>query len=79
VPGPLTPDVGQRAFTAIRAGTKQWLVECPCGKKLDYWDIGGVRYMAAGEPRQLLRCQSCGKVSWHKIRKKSETEKTEIT
>ena len=65
-----------KAFAAIKAGTKQWLVECPCGNKLDYWDMGGVRHMAAGEPKQLLHCLACGKTTWHKIRKKSAAEKT---
>lgn len=68
-----------KAFTAIKAGTKQWIVECPCGNKLDCWDSGGVRYMAVGEPRRLIRCRSCGKFTMHKIRKKTETEKAELT
>lgn len=67
-----------RAFAAIKTGTKQWLVECPCGKKLDYWDIGGIRYRAVGEPRLLLRCPSCGKVTPHRIRKKTGAEKSEM-
>ncbi len=25
-------------FTALRAGTKKWLLECPCGHKQDLWD-----------------------------------------
>ena len=37
-----------KAFAAVRAGTKQWLAECPCGHKRDVWDSGGVRYKAAG-------------------------------
>jgi hypothetical protein len=64
-----------KAFAAVRAGTKQWLAECPCGHKRDFWDSGGVRYKAAGEPRQLRRCPACGKSTMHKIRKKTEAEK----
>jgi hypothetical protein len=67
-----------RAFAAVRAGTKLWLVECPCGHKQDVWDAGGVRYKAAGEPKQLARCPACGKVTMHKIRKKTEEEKQMI-
>lgn len=63
-----------RAFEAVRAGTKKWLMECPCGHKRDVWDAGGVRYKAVGEPRQLSLCPVCGKNRWHKIRKKSEEE-----
>jgi len=25
-------------FEAIKAGTKKWLLECPCGEKRDLWD-----------------------------------------
>jgi len=34
----------KRAFNAVKAGTKKWLIECKCGHKRDYWDLGGVRY-----------------------------------
>lgn len=67
-----------RAFAAIKAGTKQWLAECPCGHKRDVWDAGGVRYKAAGEPRQKAPCPACGQTTWHRIRKKTEAEKVEI-
>ena len=61
-------------FEAIKAGTKEWLAECPCGHKRDFWDVGGVRYKAAGEPRQYLKCPKCEKGRWHKIRKKTDEE-----
>jgi hypothetical protein len=64
-----------KAFAAVKAGTRQWLIECPCGEKRDFWDAGGVRYKAVGEPRKLHGCKTCGKVRWHKVRKKSETER----
>jgi len=68
-----------RAFNAIREGTKQWLAECPCGHKRDFWDSGGVRYKAAGEPRQLGYCPACGKSTMRTIRRKTEAERTEIS
>jgi hypothetical protein len=67
-----------KAFAAVRAGTKEWLAECPCGHKQDVWNSGGVRYKALGEPRQLGYCPSCGNCTMHKIRKKTEAEKREI-
>ena len=67
-----------KAFAAVKAGTKEWLAECPCGHKRDLWDSGGVRYKAVGEPRQFGYCSSCGKSTMHKIRKKTEAEKREI-
>jgi hypothetical protein len=67
-----------KAFAAVRAGTKEWLAECPCGHKRDIWDSGGVRYKAAGEPRCLGHCPACRKNTWHKIRKKTAAEKQAI-
>ena len=68
-----------KAFAAVRAGTKEWLAECPCGNKRDLWNAGGVRYKATGEPRQLGHCPACGKSTIQKIRKKTETERQEIS
>ena len=64
-----------RAFTAVEKGTRQWLIECKCGYKRDFWDAGGVRYKACGEPRQYVKCPQCGKSTWHKIRRKTQEEK----
>jgi DNA-directed RNA polymerase subunit RPC12/RpoP len=64
-----------RAFNAIRADTKKWLVECPCGHKRDLWDAGGVRYKATGSPKEIARCPACGNRTWHAARKKTEEEK----
>ena len=66
------------AFAAVRAGTKEWLAECPCGNKQDLWDAGGVRYLAAGQPRRLGYCPACGRRRMQKIRRKTEPEKKEI-
>ena len=67
-----------RAFAAIRASTKDWLAECPCGHKQDIWDSGGVRYKAAGEPKWLRRCPACGRSTLHTIRLKTEAERREM-
>jgi len=71
----ILPDL---AFTAVKAGTKLWLLECPCGHKLDLWDAGGVRYKAAGEPRRRYRCDACGQTTWHKVRRKTEAEQQAV-
>lgn len=67
-----------KAFGAVKAGTKLWLAACPCGHRRDIWDAGGVRYKAAGEPRRLGRCPACGKLTMHKIRRKTDAEQREI-
>lgn len=63
-----------RAFAAVEAGTRLWLMECPCGYKQDLWDAGGVRYKAAGRSIELYKCTKCGKRKWHKVRKRTEDE-----
>jgi len=67
-----------RTFNAVRAGTKMWLLECPCGHKRDLWDAGGVRYKATGSPKEIARCPACGKRTWHTARKKTEEEQQAI-
>lgn len=64
-----------KAFEAVKKGTKEWLIECPCGHKRDFWDVGGVRHKGVGEPRKWYYCPKCGKAKWHKIRKKTNEEK----
>lgn len=63
-----------RAFRALEEGTRHWLIECACGRVGDYWDHAGIRYKAAGQPRQAYFCPDCGRVRWHKVRKKSAGE-----
>ena len=65
-------------FKAVRAGTKKWLLECPCGHKRDLWDAGGVRHKGVGEPRQYHKCPKCGRGTWHKIRKKTDVERQQL-
>jgi len=65
-------------FEAVKRGTKEWLAECPDGHVQDIWDAGGIRYKAAGEPRTTMRCLECGRVRWHKLRKKSPQEKIDV-
>jgi hypothetical protein len=51
--------------------SRQWMVRCPnCGFEKSVWEWGGIRYKAAGEPRWLRRCRTCGKIGWHKVYKR---------
>ncbi len=83
-PAPGTPSSGSQrlfkrvlhanAFRALEEGTRQWVSECKCGEIQDFWETGGVRYKAVGEPRMLMPCSSCGKLSMQKIRKRQPGE-----
>jgi hypothetical protein len=63
---------------AIEADSREWMIQCPCGEEISIWDAGGIRYKAAGEPRQLRRCAKCGQRTWHRIyRRKNLAEPQE--
>ncbi|MBI5801421.1 MAG: hypothetical protein HZA92_11980 [Verrucomicrobia bacterium] len=52
---------------AMEAESRQWRVLCACGHERSIWDLGGIRYKAAGNPRKLMKCPACGKRTWHRV------------
>jgi hypothetical protein len=52
---------------AMEADSRAWMLQCPCGAEISIWDIGGIRYKAVGESRDLYRCARCGKRTWHRL------------
>lgn len=70
---------GPQAAAAMEAHSRAWLVQCPdCGFERSIWDLGGIRYKAAGTPRMLVRCPSCGRSGWHKVHKAADFPTTSI-
>ena len=67
----------ESTFESLREGTKEWLVECPCGARRDLWEAGGIK---GGGAKQItsMECPSCGKITWHTKRKKAESELEEF-
>ena len=63
-----------KAFAAVEAGTRKWIAVCSCGHKRDYFELGGIRYKAAGNPKILLKCPKCQKATMHLVRKKNDEE-----
>ncbi|MBU6276976.1 MAG: hypothetical protein KGQ61_10080 [Planctomycetes bacterium] len=51
---------------SMERDSRAWKLTCPCGHTRSFWEIGGIRWKAAGEPRKLLRCPACGKLEWHR-------------
>ena len=50
------------------ADSRAWKDTCPsCGLKTSVWDLGGLRYKAAGRPRRGLRCRACGTFGLHPL------------
>jgi ribosomal protein S27AE len=53
--------------------SRQWMVTCGnCDYAESVWDLGGIRWKAAGNPRTRRRCPNCGETGWHVIAKQSE-------
>lgn len=53
---------------SMEASTRLWMARCPCGFERSLWELGGIRWKAAGgRPRTILRCPACGKHTWHAI------------
>ena len=51
--------------------SRKWLATCPrCQTVNSVWDMGGIRYKAAGNKVSLVRCAHCGKASVMRFEKK---------
>jgi len=71
------PSLFQRVVKAVlgegvEEESRAWVFNCECGEQWSVWHAGGVRYKAAGKPRKLNRCRSCGKVALRPLRKNTE-------
>ena len=55
-------------FAAMERESRLWKAECPnCRADTPLWEMGGVRYRAAGEPKKRMRCPACGQTGWLRI------------
>lgn len=60
--------MGPQTKANAEAESRKWIATCPnCGKQTSIWDLGGLRFKAAGKPSQGFRCQQCGKFGMHKV------------
>jgi hypothetical protein len=55
---------------SMEAESREWMCTCPCGHSRSVWEMGGIRWKAAGNPRRLLKCPSCGQMTWHVVSRK---------
>lgn len=56
----------------MEAESRTWMVRCACGFERSVWEMGGIRWKAAGRPRRFLTCPHCHRASWHTIYRKTE-------
>ena len=55
-------------FAAMERESRLWKAECPnCRADTPFWELGGVRYKALGEPKKRLRCPACGQTGWLRL------------
>jgi len=52
---------------SIERHSRSWLMTCPRGHSASIWERGGIRWMAAGEPKRLAWCEACGTREWHRV------------
>jgi hypothetical protein len=52
--------VPRRTAVAMEQESRRWRLTCPqCGAASSVWDLGGLRYGAAGRPWRQYRCPAC--------------------
>jgi hypothetical protein len=50
--------------------SRRWIAACPtCQSANSVWDVGGMRYKAAGKPIKLAQCPNCRKIRLHRFEK----------
>lgn len=57
----------RRWAEAMETDSRSWMVRCSCGVARSVWELGGIRYHAAGKPRWFIKCPQCGQRSWHTV------------
>jgi hypothetical protein len=50
----------------MEAEARTWFLRCKeCGHERSAWEVGGIRWKAAGNPVRYLPCPRCGRNTWH--------------
>ena len=64
----LTAIVPRRWADEMEAESCSWMLRCnDCGLERSVWEMGGVRWKAAGRPSRLMHCSQCGQITWHRL------------
>lgn len=49
-----------RLFASMERQSRSWAVRGACGFESTVWDMGGIRWMAAGSKAMWGKCPGCG-------------------
>lgn len=61
----LTSVVPRSWAASMEAESRTWIMKCPaCGRETSIWDMGGIRFKAAGKPWRWGRCIGCHTTFW---------------
>jgi hypothetical protein len=53
---------------AMEAESRAWQARCEaCGLSRSIWELGGIRWQAAGNRRRRLPCPKCGQTTWQRV------------
>ncbi|MGH7163054.1 MAG: hypothetical protein ACREID_06195 [Planctomycetota bacterium] len=52
----------RRWAASMEAESRTWVMRCRCGHETSIWEMGGIRWKAAGTPLTLGRCAACGRM-----------------
>ncbi|MCQ3937399.1 MAG: hypothetical protein DPW18_10170 [Chloroflexi bacterium] len=59
-------------FAAMESESRTWMAQCSnCKFERSIWELGGVRWRAAGSPRVYRACPNCNRKHWHTVYKKA--------
>jgi hypothetical protein len=65
--------VPKKRAEEMEAESKTWVMRCEsCGLERSVWEVGGLRWKAAGNPTRRLRCPQCGHFTSHTTSRKHE-------
>lgn len=60
--------VSRETAMKMEAESRRWLAVCPnCQRATSIWDLGGLRYKAAGTKMTRLTCSGCKQSGWHTV------------
>jgi len=60
---------------SVEAESRIWIARCSsCGFERSVWELGGIRWKAAGSERRYLSCPKCGQAHWHTVSKRQTAD-----
>lgn len=59
-------------MAAMETESREWAMRCPCGHETTVWEMGGIRFKAAGNPRRVGMCAACGRTFWGQVYLRSQ-------